>query len=132
MALNDRSKIVEVAIESEMKTSYIDYSMSVIVSRALPDEVFIIDLGQVHEFHDYSIAVLARVLAGSCKARIAVRGLRRHHVRLLRYFGIDVACAGILACGVQSDGLHEPHGMEEGLLPRRLLGALARCAARGD
>ena len=60
------------------------------LSRALPDEVFIIDLGQVHEFHDYSIALLARVLAGSCKARIAVRGLRRHHVRLLRYFGIDV------------------------------------------
>jgi DNA gyrase subunit A len=37
MALNDRSKIVLVPIESEMKTSYIDYSMSVIVSRALPD-----------------------------------------------------------------------------------------------
>jgi DNA gyrase subunit A len=37
MALNDRSKIVVVPIESEMKTSYIDYSMSVIVSRALPD-----------------------------------------------------------------------------------------------
>ena len=37
MALNDRSKIVDVSIESEMKTSYIDYSMSVIVSRALPD-----------------------------------------------------------------------------------------------
>src|SRR5215831_11510417 len=37
MALNDRSKVVVVPIESEMKTSYIDYSMSVIVSRALPD-----------------------------------------------------------------------------------------------
>ena len=37
MALNDRSKVVLVPIESEMKTSYIDYSMSVIVSRALPD-----------------------------------------------------------------------------------------------
>ena len=37
MALNDRSKILDVTIESEMKTSYIDYSMSVIVSRALPD-----------------------------------------------------------------------------------------------
>lgn len=32
---NDR--IVEINIENEMKTSYIDYSMSVIVSRALPD-----------------------------------------------------------------------------------------------
>ncbi len=37
MALNDRSKIVEMNIEDEMKTSYINYSMSVIVSRALPD-----------------------------------------------------------------------------------------------
>ena len=37
MALNDRSKIIDTSIEAEMKTSYIDYSMSVIVSRALPD-----------------------------------------------------------------------------------------------
>ena len=37
MALNDRSRVVDTSIESEMKTSYIDYSMSVIVSRALPD-----------------------------------------------------------------------------------------------
>ena len=37
MALDDRSRIISTAIEDEMKTSYIDYSMSVIVSRALPD-----------------------------------------------------------------------------------------------
>ncbi|HTO91738.1 MAG TPA: DNA gyrase subunit A [Candidatus Sulfotelmatobacter sp.] len=37
MPLNDRSKIVDTSIEQEMKSSYIDYSMSVIVSRALPD-----------------------------------------------------------------------------------------------
>jgi len=37
MSLNDRTKIVDTNIEEEMKTSYIDYSMSVIVSRALPD-----------------------------------------------------------------------------------------------
>ncbi|MEA3365161.1 MAG: DNA gyrase subunit A, partial [Candidatus Hydrogenedentes bacterium] len=30
-------KILPIAIESEMKTSFMDYSMSVIVSRALPD-----------------------------------------------------------------------------------------------
>ena len=30
-------KIIPVSIEEEMKTAYIDYSMSVIVSRALPD-----------------------------------------------------------------------------------------------
>ncbi|HEY5124493.1 MAG TPA: DNA gyrase subunit A, partial [Ignavibacteria bacterium] len=32
-----KEKIIPVNIEDEMKTSYIDYSMSVIVSRALPD-----------------------------------------------------------------------------------------------
>ena len=37
MALNDRSKIVDMNIEHEMKTSYMNYSMSVIVSRARPD-----------------------------------------------------------------------------------------------
>ena len=35
MALEDR--IIKVNLEEEMKTSYIDYSMSVIVARALPD-----------------------------------------------------------------------------------------------
>src|SRR5678809_149399 len=30
-------KIIPINIEQEMKTAYIDYSMSVIVSRALPD-----------------------------------------------------------------------------------------------
>ena len=34
---NSGEKIVKINIEEEMKSSYIDYSMSVIVSRALPD-----------------------------------------------------------------------------------------------
>jgi len=33
----DSSKIIPIQIEEEMKSAYIDYSMSVIVSRALPD-----------------------------------------------------------------------------------------------
>jgi DNA gyrase subunit A len=33
----DRERIVPVQLEEEMKTSYLDYSMSVIISRALPD-----------------------------------------------------------------------------------------------
>jgi len=36
-SLTPRQKILPITIEQEMKTSYIDYSMSVIVSRALPD-----------------------------------------------------------------------------------------------
>jgi DNA gyrase subunit A len=35
MALED--KIIKVDLGEEMKTAYIDYSMSVIVARALPD-----------------------------------------------------------------------------------------------
>jgi len=35
--MSDREKIIRVNIEEEMKSAYIDYSMSVIVSRALPD-----------------------------------------------------------------------------------------------
>lgn len=34
---NDSNKIIRVNIEEQMKTAYIDYSMSVIVGRALPD-----------------------------------------------------------------------------------------------
>jgi DNA gyrase subunit A len=34
---NKESRVIPISIEDEMKTAYIDYSMSVIVSRALPD-----------------------------------------------------------------------------------------------
>src|SRR4026209_2221356 len=34
---NDNERIIPVNIEEQMKTAYIDYSMSVIVGRALPD-----------------------------------------------------------------------------------------------
>ena len=33
----DNDRILRINIEEEMKSSYIDYSMSVIVARALPD-----------------------------------------------------------------------------------------------
>ena len=34
---NNRESVVPVHIEEEMRNSYLDYSMSVIISRALPD-----------------------------------------------------------------------------------------------
>ena len=34
---SDASTVINVDIENEMKKSFLDYSMSVIVSRALPD-----------------------------------------------------------------------------------------------
>ena len=33
----EQDRIIPINIEDEMKSAYIDYSMSVIVSRALPD-----------------------------------------------------------------------------------------------
>src|SRR5437868_13750954 len=36
-AASNRGRIIPVDIEEQMKTSFIDYSMSVIVGRALPD-----------------------------------------------------------------------------------------------
>ena len=35
--MTEGENIIRINIEDEMKSSYIDYSMSVIVSRALPD-----------------------------------------------------------------------------------------------
>lgn len=35
--MSEQERITQVQIEEQMKTAYIDYSMSVIVSRALPD-----------------------------------------------------------------------------------------------
>ena len=36
----DQDRIIKINIEEEMKSAYIDYSMSVIVSRALPEDVY--------------------------------------------------------------------------------------------
>ena len=35
--MGEEEKIVPIGVEEEMKTSYIDYAMSVIIGRALPD-----------------------------------------------------------------------------------------------
>lgn len=51
-----------------------------------------IDLTQVREFHDFGVAMLAQALAQSTR-RVAVRGLRQHHVRLLRYLGVETGPA---------------------------------------
>lgn len=55
-----------------------------------------VDLTQVREFHDFGVALLAQALA-TCKARVAVQGLRQHHLRLLRYLGIGIGAAGAAA-----------------------------------
>lgn len=35
--IDQEDRVIKISIEDEMKSAYIDYSMSVIVSRALPD-----------------------------------------------------------------------------------------------
>ena len=50
-----------------------------------------LDFSLVIEFHDFAVAILAQTLARQDRAGYAVRGLRLHQVRLLRYFGVDPA-----------------------------------------
>ena len=58
-----------------------------------------IDLTRVREFHDSGVALLARSIAGRGTST-AVLGLHEHHLRLLRYLGIDCGAANFSA-GVQ-------------------------------
>ncbi len=48
-----------------------------------------LDFRGVRRFHDYGIAALARVLTRLDGTTVKLEGLSTHHVRLLRYFGID-------------------------------------------
>lgn len=58
-----------------------------------------IDMTRVREFHDFGVALLAQSIA-SRKAPTAVMGLHEHHLRLLRYLGIE--CGGAnLSAGVE-------------------------------
>ena len=58
-----------------------------------------IDMTRVREFHDFGVALLAQTIA-TRRAPTAVLGLREHHLRLLRYLGIE--CGGAnLAAGVE-------------------------------
>jgi anti-anti-sigma regulatory factor len=57
---------------------------------ARPGDRLLVDLTQVREFHDFGIAVLGQALA-RCEARVTLRGLRRHQIRVLRYFGVETA-----------------------------------------
>ena len=48
-----------------------------------------IDFSGVRRLHDYGIAWLARALTNLDAVIVSIEGLGTHHVRLLRYFGID-------------------------------------------
>lgn len=68
-------------------------SVQVIRSRieALPGDAEVyVDLSRVREFHDRAVALLADVVKPA-RARISVRGLRQHQMRMLRYLGVAPA-----------------------------------------
>lgn len=69
------------------------------LARTDANEQVRIDLTQVREFHDYGVTVLAQALA-TRGARIVVRGLRQHHLRLLRYFGVEAGASGTVEAEV--------------------------------
>lgn len=77
--MQQEDRIIPVNIESEMKTSYIDYSMSVIVSRALPD---VRDgFKPVHRRVLYGMNVLGNNFSGETKksARIVGEVMGKYH-----------------------------------------------------
>ncbi len=50
----------------------------------------VLDFGSVDELGDASVAVLSHVLRSAHARSLRVRGLRRHHERLLKYFGVQL------------------------------------------
>jgi hypothetical protein len=53
-----------------------------------------VDLSHVREFLDPGVAVLAEALSGPAASRVAVRGLRQHQIRMLRYLGVALGALG--------------------------------------
>ena len=49
-----------------------------------------LDFSQCAEFVDYGIAVLANALLSIPDKTVHLEGLRQHHLRLFKYFGVDV------------------------------------------
>ena len=69
--MEDQERIIRVDIQQEMKKSYIDYSMSVIVARALPDvrdgfkpvhRRILYGMRELHNFHSSPYKKCARIV----------------------------------------------------------------------
>jgi anti-anti-sigma regulatory factor len=50
----------------------------------------VLDLGAAREVDHVALAVLAHDLRQRSTPRVVLRGLCEHHIRMLRYFGLDV------------------------------------------
>jgi STAS domain len=63
---------------------------------AAPDDKSVsLDLSKVREFQDPGVAVLAEALVAPGASRVAVRGLRQHQLRMLRYHGVSPEAIGV-------------------------------------
>lgn len=74
-----------------------------LLERARPGDAIRIDAARVSAFEDFGLAVLAQALGETRAARVALRGLRSHQLRILRYFGVDPARLRMRAPGLVLD-----------------------------
>ncbi len=65
--------------------------LGVALERARPGDAIRIDVARVAHFEDFGLALLAQALGETSATRVALRGLRGHQLRILRYFGVDPA-----------------------------------------
>ncbi len=54
-----------------------------------PVSQLVIDFSAVHQFEDAAVIPLARTIRARPGIRLSLRGLTLHHIRLLRYFGVE-------------------------------------------
>lgn len=65
--------------------------LGTLLARALPGDSIRIEAARVSHFQDFGLALLAQALEETRAARVALRGLRDHQLRILRYFGVDAS-----------------------------------------
>jgi len=65
--------------------------LGTVLERARPGEEIRIDVSRSTGFEDFGLALLAQALGETRAGRVALRGLRGHQLRILRYFGVDPA-----------------------------------------
>jgi anti-anti-sigma factor len=84
------------------------------LERARRGEAIRIDLARVSFFEDFGLALLAQALGETRAGRVALRGLRLHQLRILRYFGLDPARLRVKAPGLELDLGGAAHAAEAG------------------
>ena len=102
----DNDRILEINIENEMKQGYIDYSMSVIVSRALPDvrdgfkpvhRRVLFGMQKLHNFsnqaHKKSARIVGEVLGKSHKGTVVSDVATLAHILIEEYLTAVIPCA---------------------------------------